>query len=135
MNAVWMIFLVLIVFFLVLLFSPKDEYLESFKPMVQKILVESKQNPLKEIQFRKSKDKSYTLDKQKIYMVTERENGQKYNQDTILFVLLHEVAHIISPDEHHTIKFFEIEKKLHKKAIELGFLKISKVEKDYPCAK
>ena len=134
MNAVWMIFLVLIVFFLVLLFSPKDEYLESFKPIVQKILVESKQNPLQEVQFRKSKDKSYTLDKQKIYMVTERENGQKYNQDTILFVLLHEVAHILSPDEHHTTKFFEIEKKLHKKAIELGFLKISKVEKDYPCA-
>ena len=138
-----MIFLVLIIFVIVLIYSPKDEYLNSFKPMIHKILIKSNpdilklvyknQKSLNHLQIRNSKQKTYTLDKQIIYIVTQRPNSQKYKKDTILFVLLHEVAHILSPDEHHTPRFFEIEKKLHRKAIELGVLNLGQVEKDYPC--
>jgi hypothetical protein len=143
-NWGWMIFLVFLVFVIVFYFSSKDNYLESLIPMVHQILskcnqkeiahlIIKNQKTLGNLQLRNSKDKTYTANKQKIYLITERSDGKKYNQDTILFVLLHEVAHILSPDEHHTKGFFEIEKKLHRKAIELGVLNISNVERDYPC--
>ena len=146
MNEIlWMIILVVIIVIIVSLFTTKDSYLESMRPMIYQILLTSlikdeisglnikHIDMFDNIQFRKSKDKTFTIDKQKIYIVTERISGRPYNQDTILFVLLHEVAHILSPDEHHTKTFFEIEKKLHQNAIELGFLTLSNVEKDYPC--
>jgi hypothetical protein len=142
---IWIV-LVLIIFFIILgppeiqsLFginSSKDPELESFKPILFQIL--SKINPesakdIFDVQIRKSSTGTYTLDKRKIYIITEKSNGEKYNKDTILFVLLHEVAHILSPDEHHTSTFYNIEKRLHREAIKLGFLKRKNVEMDYPC--
>jgi hypothetical protein len=71
---------------------------------------------------------TYTVNKNKIYMKTKG-----YNPHTILFVALHEIAHIICDEKHHTTKFKEIEKRLHLKAIELGFIQRDQIENNYPC--
>jgi hypothetical protein len=84
---------------------------------------------------RKSSKRTYTIDKQKIYVVSEKSNGEKYNQDTLLFVILHEVAHILSPEVHHTKGFHQIEKRLHNAAMDLGYIRMNHVDKDYPCHK
>jgi predicted metal-dependent hydrolase len=71
---------------------------------------------------------SFTKNKQEIYLFTGN-----YNQDTILFVALHEIAHIICEDQHHTDKFYELEKVLHQNAVKLGFIDVNKIDKSYPC--
>jgi hypothetical protein len=133
-----MILLLIIIFIIIINFSsPKDPYLESFKPQLSKILDKAGIYLLDEpipIHILKSNDRTYTMNKQKIYMVTEKPNGEKYNRDTLLFVLLHEIAHILSPDEHHTKDFHRIEKRLHSAAIDLGYIRKERLDKSYPCS-
>jgi hypothetical protein len=133
-----MILLLIIIFIVVIGFtSSKDPYLESFKPQLTKILDKAGYHLMEEplpIHIVKSQDRTYTINKQKIYMVIEKPNGERYNRDTLLFVLLHEIAHILSPDEHHTQEFHKIEKRLHSSAIELGYLRKERLDKSYPCS-
>ena len=133
-----MIVLLILVFVIVIgLSHPKDPYLESFKPLISKILDKAGfylvDEPLP-IHIVKSKDRTYTMNKQKIYMVLEKPNGERFNRDTLLFVLLHEIAHILSPDEHHTKDFYRIEKRLHSAAIDLGYIRKERLDKSYPCS-
>lgn len=133
-----MVLLLIIIFIVVIsLSSSKDPYLESFKPQLTKILDNAgyhlMEGPLP-IHIVKSQDRTYTVNKQKIYMVLDKPNGERYNRDTLLFVLLHEIAHILSPDEHHTKEFHKIEKRLHSSAIDLGYIRKERLDKSYPCS-
>lgn len=133
-----MILLLIIIFIVVIGFTntSKDPYLESFKPQLTKILNKTGAYLINEplpIHIVKSRDRTYTINKQKIYIVLEKPNGEKYNRDTLLFVLLHEIAHILSPDEHHTQEFHRIEKRLHSAAIDLGYIRKERLDKSYPC--
>jgi beta-lactamase regulating signal transducer with metallopeptidase domain len=134
-----MMILLIIIFVIILVFSNKnDTYLESLKPILSKILDKAGYHMIDHnipIHLRKSKDRTYTIDKQKIYVVVDNPSGQRYNRDTLIFVLLHEIAHIISPDEHHTKGFHLIEKRLHTAAIELGYIRKDRLDKSYPCHK
>jgi hypothetical protein len=164
-SEIMMIGLAFLVIFIGLaFFKVEDSYLESLKPILSKILDKAGYHKIKcptlgaegcapttktfgtnllsdriysefPIQLRKSSKRTYTIDKQKIYVVSEKSNGEKYNQDTLLFVILHEIAHILSPDEHHTKGFHQIEKRLHKAAIDLGYIHMNLVDKNYPCHK
>lgn len=132
-----MIVLLIIIFGIIFLFSnQRDPYLESLKPILSKILEKSGYHMIDHtipIDLRKSKNRTYTLDKQRIYVVVDKPNGQRYNRDTLLFVLLHEIAHILSPNEHHTKEFHRIEKRLHSSAIDLGYIRKEILDKSYPC--
>lgn len=135
MNYDWIyiLLLVFLVFWLANYFLvKKDIYLESFRPIVEKILLESG-FPAIPFDIRPSKFKTFTLNKKHIHLVNKKITGEKYNTHTILFVILHEIAHILSSEHHHTKLFYQIEKKLYQTAIRFGYLDTKQLDKTYPC--
>jgi len=76
--------------------------------------------------------KSYTINKQKVFLCLKDENGDYYNTNTLLFVLLHEISHVICPEIGHTELFHDIFSEILEKAYELGIYNPSiPVRKDY----
>lgn len=66
-------------------------------------------------------DKSYTINKDKIFLCLYDENGDYYPLNALVFVLLHEMAHKINHDDvGHTPKFYEVFEGLQQRAAELG---------------
>jgi hypothetical protein len=70
-------------------------------------------------------DESVTVDKKKVYVCMKDENGMYYNIDTLFYVVLHEMAHMLSKSystgEHN--KEFQLKfKELLQKAYALGLL-------------
>lgn len=66
-------------------------------------------------------DKSYTINKEKTFLCLYDENGEYYNLQMILTVLLHECAHILNRENiGHTPEFYDQLDKLVKRATELG---------------
>lgn len=64
--------------------------------------------------------KSYTLNKEDIYLCLKDENNQYYNDNMLIYVLLHEISHSICDEIGHTEKFHKIFKALTAKAVELN---------------
>ncbi len=62
-------------------------------------------------------DKSYTINKSKIFLCLRDANGEYYGNNTLVFVLLHEIAHVLCSEEHHTPLFQDILDELVHKAI------------------
>lgn len=53
-------------------------------------------------------NKSYTLDKKRIYLCLRDEHGEYYETNMLIYVLLHELAHVRCPEIGHTKLFYEI---------------------------
>jgi hypothetical protein len=135
-TEILMIGLVFVVFLLIFGMPIQDQHLESLKPILSKILKNAGYHSIHNqlpIQLRKTKHRTYTVNKQIVYVVLEKPSGEKYNKDTLLFVILHEISHILSPDEHHTEKFYQIERRLHQSARQLGYIRRENLDKSYPC--
>jgi hypothetical protein len=64
--------------------------------------------------------KSYTINKKKIYMCLRDENGDYYHDNMLLFVVLHELAHVLCDEIGHTNKFQQIFQVLLDDAVKLG---------------
>jgi len=78
-------------------------------------------------------NKSYTLNKKYIYLCTKDKNGEYYKTNTIVYVLLHEMAHYLNKiDIGHTEHFYKIFNELLDKAEKIGIYnpKIN-IEKNY----
>lgn len=65
-------------------------------------------------------DKSYTINKQKIYLCLKDENSQYYDFNMLIYVAIHELAHVKCPEIGHTELFYQIFDKLLKKAAQLN---------------
>jgi Zn-dependent peptidase ImmA (M78 family) len=52
--------------------------------------------------------KSYTINKEKIFLCLIDENNSYYDQEFLIYVLLHELAHVICDEIGHTKKFNKI---------------------------
>tara|TARA_Y100000389_G_C17361602_1_gene464081 strand:- start:134 stop:571 length:438 start_codon:yes stop_codon:yes gene_type:complete len=52
--------------------------------------------------------KSYTINKQNIYMCLKDENGGYYPQNMLIYVLAHEFAHVLCNSIGHTEEFHNI---------------------------
>ena len=64
---------------------------------------------------------SYTEDKSIIYLCLRDENGQVYPMNTIIYVTLHEIAHLLNRDDYgHTEKFHKVFDDLLCKAADVG---------------
>ena len=64
-------------------------------------------NIMKEIKVYRG-DKSYTINKEKVYLCLKDENGKYYDSNLLTYVILHEITHVICPEIGHTDLFSEI---------------------------
>lgn len=63
--------------------------------------------------------KSYTINKKKIYLCLKDENGDYYDDNMLVFVAIHELAHVLCDEIGHTDKFQKIFQELLNKAADL----------------
>jgi hypothetical protein len=65
-------------------------------------------------------NKSYTINKEKVFLCLKDSNGEYYNTNTLVYVLLHEISHVICNEIGHTELFHEIFTEILDKAHGLG---------------
>lgn len=63
---------------------------------------------------------NFTRNKKEIYLSLHDEKGRFYNYNTIIYVAIHEVAHVECKDWGHTFSFYKIHERLLEEAIEKG---------------
>lgn len=72
-------------------------------------------------------NESYTINKKVIHLCTkDPRNGKYYDKNTLMFVVLHELAHVLCNDVGHTDSFSLINQALLDHAIKHGFYDPSK---------
>lgn len=64
--------------------------------------------------------KSYTINKSRIYLCLKDETGKYYDDNSLMFVLLHELAHVICKSIGHTDEFQKIFNELLSEAGKAG---------------
>ena len=70
--------------------------------------------------------KSYTINKDKIYLCLTDENNEYYPTNHLIYVMLHEFAHYINKDDiGHTLKFHKIFEDLIEQAHNMGIYNAS----------
>jgi|TARA_Y100000389_G_scaffold77859_1_gene74644 hypothetical protein len=86
--------------------NPTNPIIENLKDSIRRVVPE-----VDELQVREG-NKSYTLDKEKIYLCLKDSNGKKYDindpvhKNMLVYVLLHELAHVLNKqDVGHTAAF------------------------------
>ena len=132
----FVLFLLIIGFILWLVVMQIQEYYQQDDPKLKELL--EKVRPLfesdkyfsgllSELNTRKildeitlySGDKSYTINKKKVYLCLTDENDEYYNINMLTYVLLHELSHVICDEIGHTQKFHDIFKEVLKEAKKL----------------
>lgn len=64
--------------------------------------------------------KSYTINKKRIYMCLKDEQGKYYERNMLIYVLLHELAHVKCTEIGHTEEFHRVFNEILEKAIKNG---------------
>jgi len=65
-------------------------------------------------------NKSYTINKEKIFLCLKDKNGNYYDTNMLIYVLLHEISHALCDEVGHTKKFNEIFNAILKEAVKRG---------------
>jgi len=65
-------------------------------------------------------DKSYTINKKRVYLCLKDSEGHYYPMNMLMYVAIHELAHVLCNEVGHTPKFQKIFKELLVKAEKLG---------------
>lgn len=65
-------------------------------------------------------DKSYTINKSKVYLCLRDQSKAYYSMNMLMYVSIHELAHVICDEIGHTPKFHKIFSELLDKAVVLG---------------
>jgi len=65
-------------------------------------------------------NRSYTINKEKVYICLRDENDEYYNKNMLIYVFLHELAHCVTDEVGHTEKFHDIFQNLLMRAINAG---------------
>jgi hypothetical protein len=65
-------------------------------------------------------NKSYTINKQKVYLCLKDDNDQYYPMNMLMYVAIHELAHVLCDEIGHTPKFHKIFTELLKNAEKTG---------------
>ena len=107
-------------------YSSKDIKLQSLKDKITNVF-----DNFKKIKVYKSTSTSYTINKKKIYMCLKDKEGNYYDDNTLIYVLLHEYSHTLCTDIGHTEQFDKIFKEVLQKAIHYGIYDGSEPKSDY----
>jgi Fe2+ or Zn2+ uptake regulation protein len=107
--------------------DPKlDELQEILKPLFSKdkhysgvLSSLNDRNILNEIKLYKG-SRSYTINKEKVFICLKDENNEYYNVNLLIYVVLHEISHVICKSIGHTDEFHAIFEALLIKATEEG---------------
>lgn len=94
----------------------------------------NERNPLNEVSIYTSKTKSYAVNKTDIYLVVyDYQRNNYYDANTVIFVLLHELAHVLCDEVGHTKNYYDIFNGLLNEATQLGiYSPNTPVDKNYP---
>ena len=65
-------------------------------------------------------EKSYTINKSRIHICLKDETGNYYDRNMLIYVILHELAHVMCDEIGHTPKFHNIFKQVLDKAVFAG---------------
>lgn len=95
-------------------FEPVDPMIEELKDQLVGIFPE-----LETIRVTES-NKSYTLNKSRIYLCIRDQHGKYYDRDILVYVLIHELAHVLCSDVGHTDQFKAINTSLLERATKAG---------------
>ena len=107
-------FLISICLFIVIAYRIKEKYEEDDPMLVE--LRETLQPVFPDINnviLLRGK-KSYTINKKRIHLCLKDETGNYYDKNMLIYVLLHELAHVRCPEIGHTEKFHTIFRELLK---------------------
>ena len=130
------IILILLLLILFLFFiSIKPDYLIELEKKGNNIISNSDYNGNFNLSL--SKTKTYTLNNKDIYIVICDKTDKQFDDNTLIKVFIHELAHVIRGKSHesHDKEFREIERLLLISSEELGYYdSLKKIDKDYPCA-
>lgn len=129
-SLIFALFLIIIVIYFIFRqieeFTLQDdpmivELKETIKPLIESIDINGKngKDVFNQVKIYKG-DKSYTINKQKIFLCLKNEKGQYYNKNTLLYPLLHEYAHVYCNSVGHTEEFHNIFQYLIEEATNYG---------------
>ena len=65
-------------------------------------------------------NKSFTINKEHVFICTKDEKGEYYDDNMLTYVLLHELAHVLCDEVGHTDKYKTIFRALLQRAYEAG---------------
>ena len=69
-----------------------------------------------------------------IHLCIEDDRGIKFDEETVIIALIHEISHVLCNERGHTNKFYNIENEILSNAIKLRLItNESSVEENYPC--
>jgi len=81
-----------------------------------------------------TEDLSRIEQKHIIYLVLYRQDGQRFDDQSLLLVLLHELAHVFAPhDKNHGEEFDRALDQLQMMGRRLGLIEVTQVDHYYPC--
>lgn len=122
-NLKTIIIFVLVGVIILLVYNRTKDYFVQKDPMAERIkgiLTEISPEAASRISVNKG-DKSYTINKRDIYLCLKDEKGDYYNMNTLVYVSVHELAHVLCKSIDHTDEFNQIFESLLQRAQSLGY--------------
>jgi hypothetical protein len=113
--------ILLIGFIIYSIFFQVKENMKQNDPVLKELveMIQPLHPIVKDIEFYED-NRSYTINKEKVYMCLKDKEGNYYHKNALLMVLIHEISHVLCPEIGHTDKFNDIFQDLLAKATELG---------------
>ena len=121
-NCISIVLAILLICFIIYsIFFQVKENMKQNDPVLKELveMIQPLHPIVKDIEFYED-NRSYTINKEKVYMCLKDKEGNYYHKNALLMVLIHEISHVLCPEIGHTDKFNDIFQDLLAKATELG---------------